>query len=73
MQARVYDGIKESTQVGVDASTQGGTTSHRGLPERVNEQVGVVVGRTEPGWSALTLADHQAGGTAGSLQGPHLT
>lgn len=45
VQARVCDGIKESAQVGADASTQGGA-------ERVNEQVGVVLG-----WEMLqTLA-----------------
>lgn len=45
MQAGVCDGIKEPAQVGADASTQGEA-------ERVNEQMGVVLG-----WKMLqTLA-----------------
>lgn len=45
-QAGVCDGIKEPAQVGADASTQGGA-------ERVNEQMGVVLG-----WKMLqTLAE----------------
>lgn len=44
-QVRVCDGIKESAEVGAAASTQGGA-------ERVNKQVGVVLG-----WEMLlTLA-----------------
>lgn len=83
--SQVCNGIKESAQVGVDASTQGGANLPYGA-ERVNKQVGVVLGwntlqsyratdaGTEPGYPALTLADHHAGDTACTLQDhPYLT
>lgn len=51
VEASVCDGIKESAQVGVDASTQGGANLPYGA-ERVNKQVGVMLG-----WNTLqTLA-----------------
>lgn len=52
-----------------------GPTSHRGLKGLMSRWTwwhSRTEAGTEPGYSAFTLADHQAEDPASTLQGPHL-